>query len=210
MTESTSFWSTRDGPTRPLRKPAGRHSVCEDRRATQASPRICRQSSPEGGSQEPERGHNFRTWKHSPGCQPPGPALRRLGPVLDQASLPQVPPESTQATRLAPERLTSLMPRSPAFPTVVRRAAEPYNVRVGRLAQLVRAPALHAGCRGFESLIAHLVPLQGIVSEFSVRLVETFESQRSVASPSFVHWASVRCPSLSVFVFTLDAFLSFP
>ena len=25
----------------------------------------------------------------------------------------------------------------------------------GRLAQLVRASALHAGCRGFESLIAH-------------------------------------------------------
>ena len=25
----------------------------------------------------------------------------------------------------------------------------------GRLAQLVRAPALHAGSRGFESLIAH-------------------------------------------------------
>ena len=28
-------------------------------------------------------------------------------------------------------------------------------VRCGRLAQLVRAPPLHGGCRGFESLIAH-------------------------------------------------------
>ena len=27
---------------------------------------------------------------------------------------------------------------------------------VGRIAQLVRAPALHAGCRGFESLFAHV------------------------------------------------------
>ena len=27
---------------------------------------------------------------------------------------------------------------------------------IGRLAQLVRAPCLHRGCRGFESLIAHL------------------------------------------------------
>ena len=26
---------------------------------------------------------------------------------------------------------------------------------LGRLAQLVRAPALHVGCRGFESSIAH-------------------------------------------------------
>ena len=28
--------------------------------------------------------------------------------------------------------------------------------RLGRLAQLVRAPALHAGCRRFESFIAHI------------------------------------------------------
>ena len=28
--------------------------------------------------------------------------------------------------------------------------------RLGRLAQLVRAPALHAGCRRFESFIAHV------------------------------------------------------
>ena len=28
--------------------------------------------------------------------------------------------------------------------------------RTGRLAQLARAPRLHRGCRGFESLIAHL------------------------------------------------------
>src|ERR1700761_8206549 len=28
-------------------------------------------------------------------------------------------------------------------------------MRLGRLAQLVRAPALQAGCRGFESLAAH-------------------------------------------------------
>ena len=33
----------------------------------------------------------------------------------------------------------------------------PYGTveRCGRLAQLVRAPPLHGGCRGFESLIAH-------------------------------------------------------
>jgi hypothetical protein len=30
-----------------------------------------------------------------------------------------------------------------------------YNQRVGRLAQLVRAPLLHSGGRGFESPIAH-------------------------------------------------------
>src|SRR5580765_4255314 len=29
----------------------------------------------------------------------------------------------------------------------------------GRIAQLVRAPALHAGCRGFESLFAHALRL---------------------------------------------------
>ena len=29
--------------------------------------------------------------------------------------------------------------------------------RLGRLAQLVRAPALHAGCRRFESFIAHFL-----------------------------------------------------
>ena len=29
--------------------------------------------------------------------------------------------------------------------------------RLGRLAQLVRAPALHAGCRRFESFIAHIL-----------------------------------------------------
>ena len=33
--------------------------------------------------------------------------------------------------------------------------------QVGRLAQLVRAPALQAGCRGFESLTAHQDPFQG-------------------------------------------------
>src|SRR6476469_7466604 len=31
----------------------------------------------------------------------------------------------------------------------------------GRIAQLVRAPALHAGCRGFESLFAHAVRVTG-------------------------------------------------
>ena len=36
--------------------------------------------------------------------------------------------------------------------------------RLGRLAQLVRAPALHAGCREFESLIAHdLMDLVSII-----------------------------------------------
>src|SRR6476661_3370635 len=39
------------------------------------------------------------------------------------------------------------------------------RVFAGRIAQLVRAPALHAGCRGFESLFAHAVrdssPKQG-------------------------------------------------
>lgn len=30
-----------------------------------------------------------------------------------------------------------------------------YFVANGRLAQLARAPPLHGGCRGFESLIAH-------------------------------------------------------
>ena len=35
----------------------------------------------------------------------------------------------------------------------------PYGTveRCGRLAQLVRAPPLHGGCRGFESLIAHVL-----------------------------------------------------
>ena len=32
--------------------------------------------------------------------------------------------------------------------------------RLGRLAQLVRAPALHAGCRRFESFIAHFLMKQ--------------------------------------------------
>jgi hypothetical protein len=32
--------------------------------------------------------------------------------------------------------------------------------RIGRLAQLVRAPALQAGCRGFESLTAHQISIQ--------------------------------------------------
>jgi hypothetical protein len=36
--------------------------------------------------------------------------------------------------------------------------------RCGRLAQLVRAPALQAGCRGFESLTAHQIsPLESII-----------------------------------------------
>ena len=35
--------------------------------------------------------------------------------------------------------------------------------RLGRLAQLVRAPALHAGCRRFESFIAH-VSMQKIIN----------------------------------------------
>ena len=33
---------------------------------------------------------------------------------------------------------------------------------MGRLAQLVRAPALHAGCRGFESLTAHFLVWQAL------------------------------------------------
>src|SRR4029077_6104106 len=45
--------------------------------------------------------------------------------------------------------------------TVTNRGARVaciWNVRSkGRIAQLVRAPALHAGCRGFESLFAHAV-----------------------------------------------------
>ncbi len=48
----------------------------------------------------------------------------------------------------------------------------------GRLAQLVRAPFLHSGCRGFESLIAHqtvhATPLETrgfCVLWFSVRVV---------------------------------------
>ena len=32
-----------------------------------------------------------------------------------------------------------------------------YFVANGRLAQLARAPPLHGGCRGFESLIAHFL-----------------------------------------------------
>src|SRR4051812_23867496 len=40
------------------------------------------------------------------------------------------------------------------------RRSDPQDVRSrGRIAQLVRAPALHAGCRGFESLFAHALRL---------------------------------------------------
>lgn len=38
--------------------------------------------------------------------------------------------------------------------------------QVGRLAQLARAPRLHRGCQGFESLIAHRVMCQDIVPVF--------------------------------------------
>lgn len=38
--------------------------------------------------------------------------------------------------------------------------------QVGRLAQLARAPRLHRGCQGFESLIAHCVMCQDIVPVF--------------------------------------------
>jgi hypothetical protein len=47
----------------------------------------------------------------------------------------------------------------------------------GRLAQLVRAPALQAGCRGFESLTAH----QDLVSENSAILSPKTHFPRKMA-----------------------------
>ena len=49
-------------------------------------------------------------------------------------------------------------------PNIASQAPLPYTdsgsaISSGRLAQLVRAPALQAGCRGFESLTAHQIPL---------------------------------------------------
>ena len=38
---------------------------------------------------------------------------------------------------------------------LTRFGANHYHDSLGRLAQLARAPRLHRGCRGFESLIAH-------------------------------------------------------
>ncbi len=36
--------------------------------------------------------------------------------------------------------------------------------KCGRLAQLVRAPRLHRGCRGFESLSVHIAKLAKLVT----------------------------------------------
>ena len=47
------------------------------------------------------------------------------------------------------------LPTVASSPAVPYTKAGPHN---GRLAQLVRAPALQAGCRGFESLTAHQNP----------------------------------------------------
>ena len=51
--------------------------------------------------------------------------------------------------------------------------------QIGRLAQLVRAPALHAGSRGFESLIAHL----SIIEKRTYGLTD-FESERLRTTPA--------------------------
>src|SRR5271170_5924091 len=53
---------------------------------------------------------------------------------------------SIQTLAPAPRPFTGMMERVRKWP-----------LRSGRLAQLVRAPALQAGCRGFESLTAHHV-----------------------------------------------------
>ena len=56
------------------------------------------------------------------------------------------------------DEATPLPPNSPSRrrPRICLLAfANPLEFAVGRLAQLVRAPPLHGGCRGFESLIAH-------------------------------------------------------
>jgi hypothetical protein len=56
---------------------------------------------------------------------------------------------------------------------IVRGLACPSLCRCGRLAQLVRAPALQAGCRGFESLTAHhdFKALTGLFNLFPHALV---------------------------------------
>ena len=41
------------------------------------------------------------------------------------------------------------------FADIMTEGRNGSHARRGRLAQLVRAPALQAGCRGFESLTAH-------------------------------------------------------
>ena len=50
----------------------------------------------------------------------------------------------------APSSEVNRLPEDTESPTLSAEVK-----RVGRLAQLVRAPALQAGCRGFESLTAH-------------------------------------------------------
>jgi len=53
----------------------------------------------------------------------------------------------------------------------------------GRLAQLVRAPRLHRGCRGFESLIAHPpIPSHAAIPAKVAQLVEHATENRSVRS----------------------------
>src|SRR5258708_31353703 len=59
------------------------------------------------------------------------------------------------------------------FEIVRRRSARAR--RRGRIAQLVRAPALHAGCRGFESLFAHRGRSKELVGDSRVYLSHALE-----------------------------------
>lgn len=66
--------------------------------------------------------------------------------------------------------------------------------RLGRLAQLVRAPALHAGCRRFESFIAHFLMkklinfIKSINLNFLLDRVNLITFSIVVLSVGFVGW----------------------
>ena len=97
-------------------------------------------------------------WKVDLG--PPRPARRRQAQAADGAVALDIVVRRRQALarRGAVARRHSARRRAQARPTRELMAfplTGSYRGGVGAISSAVRAPALHAGCRGFESLIAH-------------------------------------------------------
>ena len=81
-----------------------------------------------------------------------------------------------------------------------------YFVANGRLAQLARAPPLHGGCRGFESLIAHFVMSQRVCPHIPLRFFY-FLSHVSAHMSVFTFISNDK---LSSFLIVFDSFYRLP